>query len=299
MKTIIRRLWVAVLLALMTALALAGCSSPLQSPSTTGVSVLDQPTTSSVATTTATSSFDTTTTTSGLPAVLPRSAQMLKVPILMYHYVDTTPPKVGPYAKGLTVRASDFQAQMDYLAANGYHTVTLDQIYVAMAQGVGLPTKPVALTFDDGGMDNYTVAFPILKAHKFVATFFVITAYVGSSKCFNWDQAREMQEAGMAIESHTVHHPDLTTLDSSQLAREMADSRRTIKSILGTDADVVAYPSGQANALVERAAEAAGYRMAVGTQPGDRLRPDLVFKWPRMRMSPGIGIRTFASMVKS
>jgi peptidoglycan/xylan/chitin deacetylase (PgdA/CDA1 family) len=216
----------------------------------------------------------------------------------MYHYVDATPPKVGRYAAGLTVRTNDFQAQMDYLAANGYHTVTLDQIYAAMAGGAALPNKPVAVTFDDGGTDNYTVAFPILRGHGFVATFFVITAFVGGANCLNWDQARVMQEAGMSIESHTVHHFDLRTLNPSQLASEMVESRRTIKSILGADANVVAYPSGEENAVVERAAWEAGYLMAVGTQPGDRLNPGSVFEWPRIRVSPGTGIRTFASIVK-
>ena len=63
------------------------------------------------------------------PADLPASAKPLRVPILMYHYVDTTPPPAGPYAAGLTVPTAQFQAQMNYLAANGYHPVTLEEIY--------------------------------------------------------------------------------------------------------------------------------------------------------------------------
>lgn len=290
-----RLVMIVALFAALAALALAGYRDNPESTTTTRTSVVQQKTVVSSITTTSIA----TTTTSGLPASLPMSARPLRVPILMYHYVDSTPPKVGRYAAGLTVRTDEFEAQMNYLAANGYHTVTLDQIYASMAGGAGLPSRPVAVTFDDGEADNYTVAFPILRAHGFVATFFVITAFVGRANCLNWDQALLMQQAGMSIESHTVHHFDLATLNSLQLASEMIESRRTIKSMLGADADVVAYPSGEKNALVEKAAQAAGYRMAVGTQPGYSLSPGSVFEWPRVRMSPGIGIKTFASIVKN
>ena len=114
-----------------------------------------------------------------VPLVLPTSAKPLRVPILMYHYVDAAPPPAGPYAAGLTIPTAQFRAQMNYLAAGGYHPVTLQQIYAAMAGLSSLPAKPVALTFDDGGLDDYTSAFPILQSHRFVATFFVITGFVG------------------------------------------------------------------------------------------------------------------------
>jgi len=94
-----------------------------------------------------------------LPAALPSSAKPLRVPILMYHYIDATPPPAGPYAAGLTVLTAQFEAQMDYLASNGYHTVTLEQIYAAMAGLSPLPANPVALTFDDGAWT--TTPWPI------------------------------------------------------------------------------------------------------------------------------------------
>ena len=143
------------------------------------------------------------TTTTPLPAHLPPGAQPLHVPILMYHYVDIAPPPAGPLADTLTVSTSEFKAQMGYLADSGYSTVTLDQIYRAMAGEAELPPKPVAITFDDGGLDNYTVAFPELQARGFVATFFVITDAVGKQGEMTWDQLRDMQQNGMRVGSHT------------------------------------------------------------------------------------------------
>ena len=110
---------------------------------------------------------------------LPADAITVHVPILMYHYVDETPPPAGPYADALTVRTGDFEAEMQYLVDNAYHTVSLADVYLAMAGREELPSKPVVLTFDDGGLDNYQVAFPLLKQNGLTATFFVITGTCG------------------------------------------------------------------------------------------------------------------------
>ena len=167
-----------------------------------------------------------------LPSSLPAHAKAMSVPILMYHYVDDAPPVLGPDAGGLTVRTRAFELQMDFLAKNGYHTVTLEQVYAAMAGLVSLPAKPVALTFDDGGLDDYTVAFPILRSHHFVATFFVITDFVGGSNAMSWDQLRAMQLNGMAIESHTARHADLTKVTATVLRAELTQSRKLFKCSL-------------------------------------------------------------------
>lgn len=57
----------------------------------------------------------------------------------MYHYVDVTPPPADPYADSLTVRTKDFKAEMKYLVDNGYHTVSLSDVYLAMARAETAP----------------------------------------------------------------------------------------------------------------------------------------------------------------
>jgi hypothetical protein len=122
-----------------------------------------------------------------LPSLLPGTAPPVVVPILMYHYVDYSPSPAGPYSAGPTAPTAQFAAEMDYLAASGHHPVTIEQIYADMAGQGQLPNKPIALSFDDDGLDDYAVAFPILEGHHFVATFFVITGLVGGRVCMNWD----------------------------------------------------------------------------------------------------------------
>ena len=232
---------------------------------------------------------------SGVP---PAPVARLTVPILMYHYVDDTPPAAGPQSAELTIPTAQFAAEMDYLAVNGFHLVTLEEVAAALSGEGRLPAKPVAITFDDGGRDNYTVAFPILQLHGFRATFFVITGFVGNRLCMDWDQLRTMHAAGMAIESHTVDHPDLRNLDASRLAEELTASRASLARELGEDARILSYPQGRYNGTVMAAAEAAGYEAAVTTRLWWTSSSPSRYQWQRRGVSPGESLVEFARALR-
>ncbi len=234
----------------------------------------------------------------GLPAALPDEARGVHVPILMYHYVDDEPPPMGPYADSLTVRTPEFRRQMEYLVKNGYVTLDLATVYLAMA-GDTLPgEKHVAITFDDGGLDNYTHAFPILKEHGLTATFFVITEEIGRPGYMTWDQLREMAQAGMSVQSHTAFHSDLRNTTDSKLKAELAGSRATIAEELGKTAYALCYPAGAYDERTIEAVKQAGYVMALTTKPGKDLEPGRVMELPRVRVSPGMGDEAFAQAVQ-
>lgn len=233
-----------------------------------------------------------------LPASLPADAVAVHTPILMYHYVADTPPPKGPYADGLTVRTDDFRAEMQYLTENGYHTVTLADMYLAMAGVQDLPAKPVVLTFDDGGLDNYEVAFRILKEHGFVGTFFVITKTVGGDGQMTWEQLREMAAAGMSIQSHTVAHPDLRGVSAARLESELVDSSQAIEDAIGERSYVLSYPAGAYDDTVIQATKAAGYVMAVATDRGAEGDPSAVHELKRRRVQAHLPLESFARLVK-
>ena len=213
----------------------------------------------------------------------------------MYHLVDDSPPPAGRWSAALTVLTPVFRQQMDYLAAHGYHPVTLEDIYAAMAGERPLPSKPVAITFDDGNKDGFTVAFPILQAHKFVATFFVITGFVGNRLSMTWDDLRTMQSAGMTIESHTYDHKDLRLLDDASLHNELAGSRDALIRHLGRVPLVICYPSGRWDERVIAEAQADGYLIGVTTTPGKTLSAAFRYTWPRVRVQAGVGLPEFAA----
>ncbi|MBN1319770.1 MAG: polysaccharide deacetylase family protein [Thermoleophilia bacterium] len=233
-----------------------------------------------------------------LAVPLPEDAIDVHVPVLMYHYVDEEPPPAGPYADGLTVRTPDFIRELEYLVVNGHRTVTLAEVYLAMAGVRELPAKPVALTFDDGGLDNYEVAFPLLKEYGFNATFFVITERIGMEGQMDWDQLREMVAAGMSIQSHTVSHPGLPGLSDARLQSELVESRAIIAEGVGEPGYVLSYPSGAYDQRVIEAAKAAGYVMAVATDHGAEVSPEAPFEITRLRIQPFLPIDSFARLVR-
>lgn len=221
------------------------------------------------------------------------------VPVLMYHYIADVPPSTGPYASGLTVRTGDFDDQMRYLADNGYQTVGLGDLYLARQGLKSLPSKAVILTFDDGGLDNYHVAFPILAKYGLRGTFFVITGRVGAAGQMDWDDLRAMAAQGMSIESHTVSHPaDLRTVDDSRLAKELDDSRDAIAGNLGLTPESLSYPCGKSDARVLAAAKAAGYLMAVSTNAGSDVGADADFQIRRVRVAAFESIEDFSSSLQ-
>ncbi len=233
-----------------------------------------------------------------LAGPLPADAVKVHVPILMYHYVDDTPPPAGPYADGLTVRTKEFRVEMEYLVENGFHTVSLADAYLAMAGEKQLPERPVALTFDDGGIDNYEVAFPLLKEYGLTGTFFVITGSVGREGRMGWEQLREMSAQGMSIQSHTVSHPDLRGVSASKLKSELVDSRKAITDAVGEPSYVLSYPSGAYDGKVIEATRAAGYVMAVATDKGKEGDPAAVYEMRRRRVQAFLPLTTFASLIR-
>ncbi|HVA88568.1 MAG TPA: polysaccharide deacetylase family protein [Chloroflexota bacterium] len=181
-----------------------------------------------------------------LPHILPN--RTIRAPILMYHFVSSLPAATD-LNYGLTVTDADFIAQLSYLRAHGYHTVSVLQVYNALYRHAALPANPVMLTFDDGYVDNYTDAFPILRRFHDHAEFNIISAYVGLTVGINsymtWPQLKQLAAAGMDIGSHTVDHQDLGTLSVDQIRFELRDSRNMLQRELHVPVQWLAYPSGE------------------------------------------------------
>jgi peptidoglycan/xylan/chitin deacetylase (PgdA/CDA1 family) len=101
--------------------------------------------------------------------------------------------------------------------------------------------KVVILSFDDNRIGDFTYAKPILDKYGFKATFFVICGKTTDSGAMNWQDIAAMQKDGMDIESHTMTHAHLNTLNQNQLNYEIGGSKQCLASH-GYNATIFAYP---------------------------------------------------------
>ena len=179
------------------------------------------------------------------------------VPILSYHQVND----IDQNSSTLTIE--QFDAQMKYIVDSGYNVITPEELLNAW-EGVGtLPNNPIVITFDDAHIDIYKNVFPILKKYNVKATFFIVTDFVNLYPNYiTWEQAREMQESGLAnFESHTLNHRILTEITSrDKIWDQLYGSKQAIEWYLKKPVNFIAYPGGQYTVEVENLSKEVGYR---------------------------------------
>lgn len=176
------------------------------------------------------------------------------IPILMYHGVVDEKTKIPPEREegaGLyDVKIENFIEQIDWLSSNGF-TTTFDCDVTE--------EKKVVLTFDDGEMNNFTNAFPVLCRKGFKAYFFVIGNRIGKDGYMGWDELRQMHEAGMVIGSHGLSHEILTNLKPTQIEQELLAPKKYIGRNLGIEVTTMSIPRGFCDNDVVSQAHALGY----------------------------------------
>ncbi|MBN1287156.1 MAG: polysaccharide deacetylase family protein [Anaerolineae bacterium] len=223
----------------------------------------------------------------------------VRAPILMYHYVGDLPANADNYRVGLTVTPGEFRAQMQYMASNGYETVTLDDVIYALAQGHPLPEKPVVLSFDDGYADMYTHVFPILRECGFVGTFFVVTEWIDQARpgYLTWQQVQEMAAAGMRIETHSKTHADLTDKPYDFLVYEIIGSIESIEAYTGRRPRFLCYPAGAYDDYLLSLLPGFQLWGAVTTEAGTRHYSDRPYTLRRVRIANDTTLSQFAGFL--
>jgi peptidoglycan/xylan/chitin deacetylase (PgdA/CDA1 family) len=236
-----------------------------------------------------------------LPGMFPDSvSRELRVPILMYHYISDPPADADVYRLDLSVTPEHFRQQMAWLKDNGYQAVTLYDLMYALNMGrPRLPEKPVIITFDDGYIDNYQFAFPILQEFGFTGAFFILTDVTdrGQPGYMTWDMLREMSVAGMQIEVHGREHVEMINRDHDFLVFHLLGPAQTIEANLGYTPRFVAYPSGRYDSLVIDVAREVGYWGGLTTIFGTTQYKSAPFELQRLRVRGSWSLAVFAEVV--
>lgn len=193
------------------------------------------------------------------------------VPILLYHFVGRgTMEADGQSQSRFNVTVADFDAQLAILHRLGYQTVTVGEIAAAISGTYALPPRPIAITIDDGWIEQYSVMFPLLQKYGMRATFYIPSNYPVGGRFVTWEQLQEMVDAGMEIGSHTRTHADLTAVDLEIASYELTASKRVLEEKLGITVLSVSYPFGNYSGAVIELARNAGYQAAVAVGPPSR-----------------------------
>src|SRR4051812_42934439 len=211
-------------------------------------------------------------------------ARRRAVPILMYHVI-ARPPPAAPYPQ-LWVSPAALAAQVHALEHAGYHAVTLRRVFAGWQHGSPLPAKPVVLSFDDGYQSQGVVAGRVLKSAGWPGVLNLAIRNAGPGG-ITMARLLRLRREGWEIDSHTVSHVDLTTLDPAAARAQLLGSRHWIRTRLGATPEFFCYPAGRFNPAVVAEVRGAGYRGATTELPGVARAADNPYELPRVRVSNG------------
>ena len=187
-------------------------------------------------------------------------------PVLMYHAVG---PETGiDWPKSLIMPASLFESHLAYLKGEGYTIVSVEELAKRLNAGQSVD-KYVALSFDDGYKNNYSVVLPLLKKYDARASFFVINKDMGDAIHMNEAEIKELLANGMELGSHTYSHNPLAKIDEKYLVWELDTSRFWLKKKFdGYIVRTLAYPNGSYNEKVISEAQRYGFYRALTGRVG-------------------------------
>jgi peptidoglycan/xylan/chitin deacetylase (PgdA/CDA1 family) len=226
--------------------------------------------------------------------------RQVRVPVLLYHYIEPVPADASPVREGLTVTPELFAQQIEYLAANGYTTISLYDLSQAVATGAPLPAKPVILTFDDGYSSVLTYAVPVMERLGFKGTVFVITEFVDTGRpgYLTWDELRRLHTLGWQIEAHTKTHAQLEDAGYDHQLYEMLGSIETLTANIGQRPRYLSYPAGRYDATSVWLAEQLHLWGAVTTNAGRWHDFASRYTWPRQRIDGRFGLQGFIDQLE-
>src|SRR5581483_2810314 len=227
----------------------------------------------------------------------------VRVPVLVYH-------RFGPaLADNMTMRTTDFAAELAYLHENHYPVIPARQLvdYLRGAQAPP-PARAVVITVDDAHRSVFSDMLPLVEKYKVPVTLFVYPSAVSNaSYAMTWEQLAELQRSGLFnIQSHTYWHPNFK-VERRRLSPETYDrfvrdqltkARTVLERRTGGTVNLLAWPFGIYDAELIRIAQQTGYIGGFTLERRPAGQPDNPMAIPRYLMAGNVSLATFAAIVR-
>lgn len=212
------------------------------------------------------------------------------IPILLYHSIDVPPARDKPF-RSLHVHPDRFRSQMLWLKRLGYHGLSMRDARPYLEgkkQG-----KVAVITFDDGFLNTYQHAMPVLNEFGFTATNYFVANQIGGRNewdiphgaveipCMSAEQMRDWAAQGHEVGAHTLDHIYLPGADAAEADRQIAESKTIIEGILGAEVSNFCYPYGGETQAIRDMVKKAGYIHSTTTKRGHAKSTDDPFGLPR------------------
>lgn len=207
--------------------------------------------------------------------------ETVELPIIMYHQINPAPKSWGNYV----ISPDTLEADLKYLKANGYTTVTTEQL-IAYTQGkFQLPDKPILITFDDGYESFGTYALPLFEKYQMTAVLAIVGRFADdytktddhnlSYSHFSWPALETLQHSSaVELAAHTYDMHSLKKRKGCKIMQgENVNSYRTafnhdldqleqrFTEYIGTKPTVFAYPYGLICSESKKILQEHGYRI--------------------------------------
>ncbi|MDD5416099.1 MAG: polysaccharide deacetylase family protein [Candidatus Daviesbacteria bacterium] len=188
----------------------------------------------------------------------------LRVPILMYHYVEYVKDEGDTIRKSLNIVPFIFDQQVKTLKDAGFSFITTADLADALDNKASIDPKSVILTFDDGYRDFYTDVFPILKKYQVKAVVYIVPNFLDRSNNLTSWQLKEIAQSGLVeIGAHTMDHTYLSGLPLERVEYEIKQSKEYFESNFGIKVVSFAYPYGAFDNQIIDVVKKAGFKSAV------------------------------------
>ncbi|GAA0435169.1 hypothetical protein GCM10008983_09670 [Lentibacillus halophilus] len=236
-----------------------------------------------------------------------------QIPVLMYHGLLTEEEKQLHPNNSSYITVDSFEKQMTYLAENGYHTISVDDMNAFLAGDRQLPRKSVMIQFDDGLRSVYRYAMPIMKKHDLHGVANIITNRTYKDYGDEWDPAKHqymdermldaISDEVFELESHTnqlhryIKGQSAFTYKSPDTVISDLDANRQALSNYNDDVTLFAYPFGQYNSESKKILKKAGFQTAYTVKDGYVSSWDDPYQLNRLGIVPSTSFQEFKNIV--